>query len=184
MFKLLSLTALAGVALFASSVQAQCNTCVGAVSGPAEGVHSQFNQQADAILWPPNHKLRGVSISAENESGDPCNVTITDVTQDEPVQGLGSGNTTPDAANCSNAGNTSSVSLRGERAGTGTGRFYHVNYTMDDPDCPIQSAMDTALILTPHDQGLHVGTGGPVWVDEGPLFGSDGDAAPGIACAE
>jgi hypothetical protein len=164
----------------AASAQLCQNTCVGAVSGPSQGVHSQFDTSADAIAWPPNHKLRGVTLSAVNEDGDSCDVTITDVRQDEPVRGTGSGNTTPDAANCTNAGNESSVDLRGERSGTGTGRYYNVSYTMKDPDCSTP-AMDTAYVLTPHDQGVaHLNT----WVNEGPLFDSDDDGAQGIACAQ
>src|SRR5262249_51664073 len=143
---------------------------------------------ADAVLWPPNHKFRTVKISASNSCGDTCDVTIKDVTQDEPVTGLGSGNFSPDAANCSNAGTTSQVDLRGERDGTagdsesgaGDGRYYHVSYTMHDPDFPAQDASGTALILVPHDQGkAHLGT----WIDEGPLFGSDGSEDMSITCA-
>ena len=161
------------------------NSCVAAVSGVKEGVHTQFATGYDAILWPPNHKFRTVGISARNKQNDECNVTITDVTQDEPVTGeaLGAGNTTPDAQACSNAGNASSVDLRGERAGTSmTGRFYTVSYTMEDPDCALPSGTKTATILVPHDQGLHLGTGGPTYVNEGGTFQSDDTATPGIAC--
>jgi hypothetical protein len=163
------------LALCAGVAQAQTcpNSCVGAVDGPRQGVHSQFDGSADSILWPPNHKLRTIEISAQNEQGNPCNVTINNVAQDEPVTGEGSGNTSPDAANCSNAGDASYVDLRGERSGLGTGRYYNVAYTMDDPDCPTMPAMDTALVLVPHDQGVaHLDT----WVNEGPLFQS------GVTC--
>lgn len=155
--------------LAASSTQAQMNTCTAFVDGPREGVHSRFDGSAEAVLWPPNHKLREVRISAENQNGNACDVTITDVRQDEPVDGMGSGNTSPDAANCDNAGNTSTVELRGERSGMGTGRYYHVMFTMDDPDAPAMPTQDEALILVPHDQGVaHLDT----WIDEGPLFSS------------
>ncbi len=164
----------AGVA-GATSAQVQCNTCVRAVDGPHQGVHTQFDSSADAILWPPNHKLRTVEITASNAQGDTCNVTITSVAQDEPVTGAGSGNTTPDAANCSNAGDASYVDLRGERSGLGTGRYYNVSYQMADPDCPMMPATDIALVLVPHDQGVaHLGT----WVNEGPLFQSGATCTP------
>jgi len=92
--------------------------------------------------------------------------------------GSGSGQTSPDAANCSNAGNDSKVDLRGERSGMGTGRYYKVDFTMDDPDAPGQPKMGQAKLLVPHDQGIvHVGT----YVDEGPLFQSAGGP---ISCSE
>ena len=158
----------------AASAQTCPNSCVGAVDGPKQGVHSQFDGSADAILWPPNHKLDTIEISAQNSNGDTCNVTITNVAQDEPVTGAGSGNTSPDAANCTNAGNNSYVDLRAERSGTlQDGRYYNVSYTMDDPACPIQQSMDVALVLVPHDQGVaHTGT----WVNEGPVYQS------GVTC--
>lgn len=171
------LTGVAATLLIASSAQAQMNTCTAFVDGPRQGVHSQFDGSAEAVLWPPNHKLREVRISAENENGNECDVTITAVRQDEAVDGAGSGNTSPDAANCDNAGNTSTVELRGERSGMGTGRYYHVMFTMEDPDAMGMPAEDEALILVPHDQGVaHLDT----WVDEGPLFDSF-DGAPGCS---
>jgi hypothetical protein len=153
------------------------NTCVGAVDAARQGRHTA-TETADGIFWPPNHKLRAVAISAENDDGDPCDVTITGVAQDEATTGFGSGNFTPDAANCSNAGDTSTVDLRGERAGTGTGRYYTITYTMEDPDYPVEEKTGTATLLVPHDQGVaHLGT----YLNEGPLFQSaDGP----ISCTE
>lgn len=170
MYKSLSLVGLVVSALFAGTAYSQTlqNTCTAAVSGPRQGVHSQFDGSADAVVWPPNHKLRTVAISAVNEDGDECDVTITDVRQDEALDGQGDGNTSPDSANCSNAGNESSVDLRGERSGLGTGRYYHVMYEMEDPDAPLAGPKrGDARLLVPHDQGIK-----KVWVDEGPLFAS------------
>lgn len=164
----------------------QLNSCQATVTGPRQGRHTA-DASADAVLWPPNHKYRTVSIAASNSNGKDCDVTINDVAQDEPVTGLGSGNTTPDAANCSNAGNTSLVDLRGERAGTngddesgmGTGRYYTISYTMHDPDT-MSDKKGTALVLVPHDQGVaHLGK----WVNEGALFGSDGTTDAAITCS-
>lgn len=173
-------TAALGLLSFGALAQvpiATGNTCTGFIDAARQGRHTA-TETADGVFWPPNHKLRAVGISAENDDGDPCDVTITAVAQDEPTTGLGSGNFAPDAANCSNAGNTSSVDLRGERAGTGTGRYYTITYTMDDPDAPGQTETATATLLVPHDQGVaHLGT----YVNEGPLFQSaDGP----ISCSE
>jgi hypothetical protein len=142
----------------AASAQICQNTCTAAISGPKQGVHTQFDTSADAILWPPNHKLDTILITAENEQGDSCDVTITSTTQDEPVTGAGSGNTSPDAANCDNScgtdANSACIDLRAERSGQlKDGRYYHVNFNMSDPDCPTTPAMDAAIVLVPHDQG-------------------------------
>lgn len=162
-------TAVAASLLFgATSAPAQTcpNSCTPAVTGPKEGVHTKFEGSSDAVLWPPNHKLRTIQISAVNNDGDACNITINDARQDEALNGQADGSTSPDAANCINTGNDSSIDLRAERAGNGTGRFYHVTFTMSDPDCTLFPAMDDAVVLVPHDQGVaHLG----VWVDEGPL---------------
>ena len=59
---------------------------------------------------------------------DPNNHTITitfpTVTQDEPVNGLGDGDVSPDAAVSGNQ-----ILLRSERTGTGNGRVYVVHFT-------------------------------------------------------
>jgi hypothetical protein len=154
------------------------NTCVGSVDAARQGRHTS-TETADGVFWPPNHKLRTVTIYAENDDGEECDVTIVNVAQDEPTTGMGSGNFAPDAANCSNAGNSSTVDLRGERAGTGTGRYYTIDYTMKDPNEPTGSEKaGQATLLVPHDQGVaHLGT----YVNEGPLFQSaDGP----ISCSE
>lgn len=176
------LVATAALGLLSTGALAQLpiateNSCTAFVDAARQGRHTA-TETADGVFWPPNHKLRAVSISAENDDGDPCDVTITAVQQDEPTTGMGSGNFTPDADNCSNAGNVSSVDLRGERAGTGTGRYYTIAYEMEDPDFPAQSKQGMATLLVPHDQGVaHLGT----YVNEGPLFMSaDGP----IACSE
>jgi len=52
---------------------------------------------SNASLWPPNHKLRTITLSgATDPDGDPVAITITGVTQDEPVNGKAGGNTSPD----------------------------------------------------------------------------------------
>jgi len=151
------------------------NTCEGSVDAVKQGRHTA-TEQADGIFWPPNHKLRTVTIYAENDDGEECDVTITAVQQDEPVDGLGDGSTSPDAANCDNSGNASKVDLRGERSGTGTGRYYTITYTMEDPNAPASGPKTAeALLLVPHDQGVaHLGT----YVNEGPVFDSGAGCQP------
>lgn len=174
------------LALGAGAAQAQLealNDCEGYVDAQFQGQRSAADLSAtpvDGVFWPPNHKLRTVTISAEEaaDDGQPCNVTITDARQDELLDGQGDGNTSPDAANCSNAGNESKIDLRGERSGLGTGRYYTITYTMQDPDSPaIPPKEGTATLLVPHDMGVaHFGT----YVNEGPLYPSYSGAT--LAC--
>jgi len=82
-------------------------------------------QPTSAVLWPPNHRLVAVGITG---LGDRVAMAITQVTQDEPVNGLGDGDTSPDAVI---QGDT--VLLRAERAGPpGNGRVYEVHFSADD----------------------------------------------------
>ena len=52
---------------------------------------------------------------------------MTGVTQDEPVNGLGDGDTSPDAVIQGNQ-----VLLRAKRAGNGNGRVYQMIFTAND----------------------------------------------------
>jgi probable HAF family extracellular repeat protein len=80
------------------------------------------------VLWPPNHKLVPIHIvGISDPDNHPLAITITGVTQDEPVNGRGDGNTSPDAVLQENG-----VLLRAERAGAGNGRIYRINFRADD----------------------------------------------------
>jgi len=115
-------------------------------------------------LWPPNHKLRNVTLSGLTDpDGDPTTLAITGVTQDEPINGLGDGDKAPDAA----AGATSSqVMLRAERSGLGDGRVYEISFTGTDSFGATCSG--TVAVSVPHSQN-----GSPA-VDSGQLYDSFG----------
>ena len=99
-------------------------------------------------LWPPNHKfvLRTLT-GAFDVDGDAVVTTILKVTQDEPLDALGDGKTSPDAR----PGPTGDqVELRAERSGTGDGRVYRISFQVEDGrggECT-----GTALLGVPHDQ--------------------------------
>ncbi len=80
-------------------------------------------------LWPPDHRLVAVAVSGvtDPDPGDRVTVNITGVTQDEPTNGRGDGDTSPDAALRGN-----SVLLRAERAQQGNGRVYQIRFTATD----------------------------------------------------
>ena len=111
-------------------------------------------------LWPPNHKLVRVTPSgATDTDGNTLTYAITGVTQDEALNGLGDGDTSPDAV----AGTAGNVWLRAERSGTGDGRVYAVHVTVTDGDGGACSGI--ATVGVPHDQGH-----GSVAVDSGQTF--------------
>jgi uncharacterized repeat protein (TIGR01451 family) len=113
-------------------------------------------------MWPPNHKMRSFTVSGGSDpDGNPLAVTITSVFQDEPVNGTGDGDTSPDAVITS----ANTVDLRGERSGNLNGRVYYVGVTLSDGMGG--SCSTTLTVGVPHDQGPK---GGPV--GDGPLYDS------------
>ena len=80
-------------------------------------------------LWPPNHKLENISIQGISDSeNDPFTITVTSITQDEPTNGLGDGDTSPDGFGVG----TSNPQVRAERSGKGNGRVYQINFKAVD----------------------------------------------------
>ena len=114
-------------------------------------------------LWPPNHKLKQITLTgATDADGNPVVLTITGVTQDEPVNDLGDGNTAPDAV----AGPApNKVSLRAERSGLGDGRVYRIAFTGSDGTGG--TCAGVAIVGVPHDQGGH-----SIAIDSGFVFPS------------
>ena len=113
-------------------------------------------------LWPPNHKFVAISIrGVADPDGDPLTFTITRITQDEPVLGIGSGDTAPDGKGVG----TDSASVRAERSGTGNGRVYQISFAAHDGkggECT-----GAVKVAVPHDQGAHA-----VAVDDGQIYDS------------
>jgi hypothetical protein len=111
-------------------------------------------QPSVASLWPPNHKFVLVSInSVADPNDDTVTVSIIGVTQDEPVRGLGDGDTAPDAVV-----QGQDVLIRAERSATGDGRVYRVSFQADDGDA---SCTGTVNIAVSHDRnGTAIDSGG------------------------
>ncbi len=103
------------------------------------------NPRADVpVLWPPDHRLVPVHILGVVDPQSNATITLNSVTQDEPTNGLGDGDTPVDAFI-----NGDTVQLRAERSGKGDGRVYHVCFTAADPEGYVQSCVD---VIVPHDK--------------------------------
>lgn len=92
-------------------------------------------------LWPPNHKMRDITIGCVTDpDGDAVTITVTAITQDEPLNGLGDGDTSPD-------GIISPLQVRAERSGTGDGRVYRIDFIASDG---IDSTPGSVTVCVPH----------------------------------
>lgn len=98
------------------------------------------------FVWPPNHKMVPAAVlGVTDPDGDAVAVTVTSITQDEPVNGLGDGDTGPDAVI-----GTGGAKLRAERAGKGNGRVYEIHFTADDGR--LGQCSGTVRVCVPHSQ--------------------------------
>lgn len=112
-------------------------------------------------IWPPNHRMVPITIAGVTDpDNDGVAITITGVTQDEPVDGLGDGDTSPDAVL-----QGSSVLIRAERSGQGNGRVYEVRFSADDSLGG--SCTGTVRVSVPHSMKP-----GTVAVDDGQVYNS------------
>jgi hypothetical protein len=124
-------------------------------------------------IWPPNHKMVLVTINVPDVDNDQI-VTVTTVTQDEPLMTTGSGHTTPDAQRVPVSGHTGKVYVRAERKGNAptNGRVYRISFTATDaqyPNDPTHQCTGSVTVGVPHDQG-----GRSTPIDDGQLYNSFG----------
>lgn len=98
-----------------------------------------------ACLWPPNHALVSVGIAGVSDPDENATITIDGVTQDEPTNYLGDGDTAVDAI----VNDDGTVLLRAERSGGEDGRVYHVHFTASDLE---GSASGVVTVCVPHDR--------------------------------
>lgn len=119
-----------------------------------------------AQLWPPNHQFADVSIAGVTDpDGDPIEITITGIRQDEPLNGLGDGNTCPDGSGVGSSVAHVRVERTGDPRVPGDGRIYHIAFTASDGRGGTCSGEVTTCV--PHDQRR-----GGDCIDEGPQFDS------------
>jgi len=115
-----------------------------------------------ASLWPPNHQFEPISVlQVIDPEGDAVTIAITSIFQDEPVNGLDDGDTSPDGQGIG----TPIAEVRAERWGEGNGRFYHIGFTASDPrggSCAGGVVVYVPLSRNPND----------IEVDDGPIYDS------------
>jgi hypothetical protein len=91
--------------------------------------------------------------------GNPTQITITGITQDEPVNELGDGNFLPDGAGVG----TDTAQIRSERSGLGNGRVYNIRFLAQDTMGA--NCRGSVNVYVPHDK-KHIP------VDDGQIYDS------------
>jgi hypothetical protein len=118
-------------------------------------------QANPAALWSPNHQFVPIAITGVTDpSGHAVTITVTGVTQDEPVNAKGDGNTSPDAVIQSGA-----ASVRAERSGNGNGRVYQLSFKADNGQGGVCTG--AVKVSVPHSMGK-----GAIAIDDGQVYDS------------
>jgi len=100
------------------------------------------------ILWPPNHQMVNVTnnyTATDNCPGLNCVLTVT---SNEPINGLGDGDTAPDWQ----VVDAHHVLLRAERSGRGNGRTYTITTTCTDASGNVTTKSSTVFV-PPNQKG-------------------------------
>ncbi|MFB3851878.1 MAG: CARDB domain-containing protein [Acidobacteriota bacterium] len=117
--------------------KAEWNNCASSIASLLLAMPKESNSPPDCSkakpsidkLWPPNHKLENISIQGVSDlENDPFTITVTSITQDEPTNGLGDGDTSPDGFGVG----SDKPQVRAERSGKGNGRVYQINFKAVD----------------------------------------------------
>ena len=105
------------------------------------------------IIWPPNHEMINITIEANASDNSGLPVTLTaEIISNEPINGLGDGDMTPDWTNPAIDQEMGIINLqfRAERSGSGNGRVYTITITaIDQSD---NSSIADVEIIVPHDK--------------------------------
>lgn len=104
----------------------------------------------ESYLWPPKHQMVLVNITANatDNSGGALNLAVS-ISCNEPVDGLGDGDTSPDweTVSINQATGAIVIRLRAERSGSGSGRIYTV--TVSATDSAGNTGQSQVTILAP-----------------------------------
>jgi len=107
------------------------------------------------VLWPPNHKMVDVRIKADiKDLCDDAKLKIVSVTSNEPENGLGDGDNSPDWEIVNNH----QLKLRAERSGTGSGRVYTIKVIAED-SAGNKSPQKVIYVKVPKSMGNDKGDG-------------------------
>jgi len=119
------------VTLTVTNTQGASTQCTGIVTVIDEVPPTISNASViPSTLWPPNHQMVPVTLTVtatDNCGGTPV-CKIISVSSNEPINGLGDGDTAPDWQVTGNL----TVNLRSERSGKGNGRIYTINLKCGD----------------------------------------------------
>jgi hypothetical protein len=97
------------------------------------------------VLWPPNHMM--VPVALRYSVSDNCDASVKPVitvSSNEPLDGTGDGDTSPDWEVI----DANHVLLRAERAGTGSDRIYTITLTVTDSAG--SSSSSSVIVRVPH----------------------------------
>ncbi len=125
----LSGTGTTTVKLIATDIGGNSDTCSFELTRVDQTLPEITGLQTDKNLLPvPNHKMQDITLSyTASDNCEPVEVSVT-VSSNEPVNGTGDGNTSPDWEIINN----NLVKLRAERSGNGNGRIYTITVTARD----------------------------------------------------
>jgi len=100
------------------------------------------------VLWPADHRMVEVTVSAVlGDLLDPApTARIVSVSSNEPADGLGDGDTSPDWEITGDL----TLRLRAERAGTGSGREYTI--TVEARDASGNTTIQTVVVSVPKNR--------------------------------
>jgi hypothetical protein len=119
-----------------------------------DGTAPTLVSEADSyILWPPNHQMVNVAISAIASDNGGSAVTLgANVTSNEPAEGSDTGDIGPDwtAPVIDQITGIIYMQMRAERSGSGSGRIYTVTITATDQSG--NTSATTVDIQVPHDK--------------------------------
>jgi photosystem II stability/assembly factor-like uncharacterized protein len=102
-------------------------------------------------LWPPNHQMENITVGYTASDNCPLNCVLS-VSSNEPINGLGDGDTAPDWQIIDDH----HVQLRAERAGKGNGRLYTITVTCTDASGNA-TTKTTTVFVPPNQKGNWTG---------------------------